>query len=131
MGLEQLNFEGQNKEQFSIALIQAWSPAPAKYQMCFSGGKDSQVGEHLTRRADVPFDLVYNRTGIDPPELVQFMREYYPQRQISTPKMSVWQGVERHGLPTRRVRWCCELLKEYSGKGRMLITGMRAAERVP
>jgi len=130
VGLEQLNFEGENKIETAMAILEAWQPTNDRYQLCFSGGKDSVCIESLAKRAGVKFTLVYNRTGIDPPELVQFINDYYPQRKLETPKMSVWEGVQHHGLPTRTVRWCCELLKEYSGKDKMLITGMRAAESV-
>jgi len=130
MGLTQLNFQNKNKIEEAIAVIQTWEPSGSKYQVCFSGGKDSQTAEDLTMCAEVPHDLVYNQTGIEHPELIYFMRDYYPQIQVTKPKMTIWEGVFVHGLPTRKVRWCCELLKEYSGKDRVLITGLRAAESV-
>jgi phosphoadenosine phosphosulfate reductase len=37
--------------------------------------------------------------------------------------------IERKGFfPTRQIRYCCEHLKEYGGKGRVVITGVRRYE---
>ncbi len=128
MGLTQLNFDGKNKIEEAILLIQAWQPVEG-YQLCLSaGGKDSQVAEDLTKRAGGKYTIVYNRTGIDPPEAIKFMRDHYPDVEIQKPVMSIWQGIEKKGLPRRQSRWCCELLKEYSGNNKVLITGIRAQE---
>jgi len=127
MGLTQLDFTGRNKIETAIVLIQAWEPTDG-YHLAFSGGKDSVVLQRLADMAGVKYDLVYNRTGIDPPELVQFIRANFPQIIITKPKYSVWEGVQVNGLPRRQARWCCKLLKEYSGKDRVLLTGIRAAE---
>ena len=40
MGLEQLTFEGLNKVEVAIGLLQAFEP-PEGYYLAFSGGKDS------------------------------------------------------------------------------------------
>ena len=40
MGLEQLNFDGLDKEGFAIKLLQTWEPVEG-YYLAFSGGKDS------------------------------------------------------------------------------------------
>ena len=61
----------------SIKLLQMFCPDNG-YQLAFSGGKDSQAIYHLAVEAGVPFDPFYNKTGIDPPELVQFLRSNYP-----------------------------------------------------
>lgn len=130
MGITQLNFELQTKEESAISLIREYAPMAGEqiYQVCISYGKDSTLVVDLTRRSGVPHDLVHNRTGIDPPALVKFGKLHYPETIIQTPKYSIWTGIEKKGLPRRQSRWCCELLKEYSGKGRRLITGIRAAE---
>lgn len=49
--------------------------------------------------------------------------------EISYPKETMWQLIVRHGTPpTRRMRYCCEDLKENSGIGEKLVTGVRKAE---
>ena len=42
------------------------------------------------------------------------------------PPMSMWELIVKHKTPpTRRMRYCCEELKEYSGAGKKVITGVR------
>jgi len=84
----------------------------------------------LARRAGVTFDAHYSVTGIDPPELVRFIRDEYRGLVAweKPPKENWWKGLKAHGLPTRTVRWCCESLKEHGGRGRTVLTGVRAAE---
>jgi phosphoadenosine phosphosulfate reductase len=92
-------------------------------------GKDSQTIYHLALEAGVKFDAHYNLTTVDPPELVRFVRENYPEVTWNRPKETMWKLIERKGLPpTRRQRYCCEILKEGGGEGRFVITGVRWAE---
>jgi phosphoadenosine phosphosulfate reductase len=42
----------------------------------------------------------------------------------------MWNGIRKKGLPTRARRWCCAELKEYGGRGRYCITGVRWEESV-
>ena len=58
----------------AIDRLQTFEP-PEGYYLAFSGGKDSQTIYHLAQEAGVKFDAHYNVTGIDPPELVYFIRE--------------------------------------------------------
>ncbi len=36
--------------------------------------------------------------------------------------------VVRRGLPLRHARWCCQVIKEAGGRGRLVILGNRRAE---
>lgn len=101
---------------------------PEGYYLAFSGGKDSIVIYDLAIKAGVKCDAHYSQGGIDPPELVRFIREYYPDVTCDRPKGSVWKGVMIHGLPRRQARWCCELIKEHHGGGRRVVTGIRWEE---
>lgn len=97
--------------------------------ICFSGGKDSTVIAELAKRAGVPYELHYNITGIDPPEVVYFMRKHYPELHWHMYEKSMWRLiVEKQMPPTRRIRYCCLELKEGGGQGRMCMTGVRWAE---
>lgn len=105
--------------------------------MAFSGGKDSQCIYHLAQLADVKFDAHYNVTTVDPPELVQFIKEHYPDawegREHSQysdgTTITMWNLIPKKRMPpTRLVRYCCEKLKEANGKDRVVITGVRWAE---
>lgn len=126
-GLGQLNFEGKDKVQVVIDRFRAFQP-PEGYFLAFGGGKDSVVLYDLAVKAGVDFDAHYSITGIDPPELVQFIRGHYPDLIYEKPKERIWSLVERKGLPRRNARFCCEYLKEHTGGGRIVATGIRWAE---
>jgi phosphoadenosine phosphosulfate reductase len=108
-----------------------------KLYVAFSGGKDSiclhKVVELAAEKDSIPFleyaEVHYNVTGIDPPELVHFIKEQYPHVSRDLYKKSMWQLiVERRMPPTRLVRYCCTELKERGGEGRFTLTGVRKAE---
>lgn len=105
-----------------------------------SGGKDSSVLKHIVRKAHEQYGLKYkiqhNHTTVDAPETVYFLREEKKKAEaagiqfdIIYPKRTMWQLIADHGTPpTRKMRYCCADLKEYSGCGEKLITGVRKAE---
>ena len=127
MALAQLNFAGLNKVEVAIARLKEFVPRGG-YYLAFSGGKDSVVLKDLALKAGVIFDCHYSQGGIDPPELVKFIREYHPDTIIDRPEMSVWKGIAIYGMPSRQARWCCELIKEKHGSGRRVLTGIRWQE---
>lgn len=127
MALEQLNFQGKNKIQVALMRLQEFVP-PQGYHLAFSGGKDSVVLYDLAVKSGVKFDAHYNITGIDPPELVYFIRQHYDSLVYEKPLENIWHLVERIGLPHRNARFCCEYLKEHSGGGRVVLTGIRWQE---
>jgi len=113
----------------SIDRIRAFEPAQG-YYVAFSGGKDSQVVLDLVQRAGVAYDAHMNLTTVDPPELLRFVREHYAdQVALERPETSMYKLiVEKRIPPTRRVRYCCDILKERGGHGRIVVTGIRWAE---
>ncbi len=129
MGLGQLDFDNKNKVEIAIERLRTFEP-PEGYYLSFSGGKDSMVIYDLAIRAGVKFDAHYNMTGIDPPELVYFIRKNYPGVLYEKPLENIWKLVEAKGLPRRNARFCCEYLKEHSGAGRVVLTGVRWQESV-
>lgn len=97
--------------------------------VAFSGGKDSVCIAELCRLSGVPYELHYNMTGIDPPDVINFMKENYPYLIWHKFEKSMFQLiVEKHLPPTRLIRFCCSELKERGGKGRMCVTGVRWSE---
>jgi phosphoadenosine phosphosulfate reductase len=123
----------EDKIKYSIQLIQkaeelALKLNPEGFYLAFSGGKDSQVIYELTKMAGVKFKAYMNLTTIDPPEVIRFIREEYPDVTIIKPKKSFFKWIESKELPTRQIRWCCEKLKEVGGRGSLVITGIRKAE---
>jgi phosphoadenosine phosphosulfate reductase len=119
--------DGNPMDETSIAFLRECCP-PEGYWVAFSGGKDSIVTLDLVRRAGVKHEAHYNLTTVDPPEVIYFMRKHYPDVIVEHPAMSMWELVVKQGFPTRTARLCCRLLKEQGGKGRVVVTGIRADE---
>lgn len=133
--MEQLSFFSiEKKIQNAITLLKMFEAKaiemhPEGYYLCFSGGKDSQVIYELAKQAKVKFQVYYNVTTVDPPELVYFIRKMYPAVIINQPDTTMWELIsQKHYPPTRRMRYCCSELKERGGKGRFVVTGVRWAE---
>lgn len=117
------------KELKAIEDIQRYEPKEG-YHVGFSGGKDSIVTLNLVRKAAVKHKAYYTMTTIDPPELMHFIRTYYPDVVMLRPKVSMFKMISetKHSLPTRQNRYCCAELKEYAGKGEFTILGIRKEE---
>jgi phosphoadenosine phosphosulfate reductase len=112
----------------AVALLQDNCP-PEGYYVTFSGGKDSTVCIDLVRRSGCKFDAHYNVTGVDPPEIVRFIRDEYPEVIFERPIKTMWQLIEENGIPPlRQMRYCCRWLKERTAEDRVTVTGVRAEE---
>ena len=80
-------------------------------EICYSGGKDSDVILELARMSGVEYRAIYKNTTIDPPGTIKHCRE--KGVEILHPKISFMGLVAKKGIPTRRARFCCSDLKEY------------------
>lgn len=129
MGLMQLNFDRLNRIEVAIERLKTFEP-PEGYYLANSGGKDSVVLEDLAKKAEVKFDSHHNMISMEPPETIQFLRQYYPNTFMDKPKRSFWEAMVKEGFPTSRARWCCREFKERGGEGRLVLTGVRWAESV-
>ena len=70
-----------------------------------------------------------NLTSVDPPEVIRFVKQHYPDVELIKPKMSIYDvALKKHNLPTRTFRWCCAEFKEMSGAGKVTLIGIRKAE---
>lgn len=127
MLVEKNLFEQINKIEIAIERLKTFEPKEG-YYLAFSGGKDSIVIKKLAEMSDVKFESHYNYVGIDPPELVKFIKKYHKDVFFEKPEVPFFKQFIKSGYPTRQMRWCCELLKEKSGNNRFIITGIRWAE---
>lgn len=80
-------------------------------EICYSGGKDSDVLLQLARISGVNYRAIYKNTTIDPPGTIKHAREQGVE--VIQPKMTFQQILEKKGLPSRTRRHCCDILKEY------------------
>ncbi|MBR4381990.1 MAG: phosphoadenosine phosphosulfate reductase family protein [Selenomonadaceae bacterium] len=117
-----------DKVRQAIDLLREHEP-PEGYYLCFSGGKDSVVIYELAKRAGVNFDAHHNVTTVEPPQLMKFIRDNYPDVIKESPRYTMAQLIVKKGIPPmRQYRYCCAELKERGGKGRVKITGIRSEE---
>lgn len=106
-----------------------------------SGGKDSAAICKLAENAGIPFEIVHSHTTADAPETVYHVRkrakEYEAHGIIYTirsptykgQRTSMWALIPQKLMPpTRVMRYCCDVLKESTGKNRFIATGVRWAE---
>lgn len=124
-----------SKIENSIRWLKSFEP-PDGYFLAFSGGKDSCVLKALADMAGVKYDAHYSVTSVDPPELIRFIREHHPDVSFDFPRedpgdpdspvITMWNLIPRKSTPpTRIARYCCEVLKESAGDGRVTLTGVR------
>ena len=106
-----------------------------------SGGKDSDVCVHLAQAAGIPYEVQHSHTTADAPETVYHVRETMRKLEANGTKCTInmptykgqpvtmWSLIPKKLMPpTRLVRYCCSVLKEQGGRGRMIATGVRWAE---
>lgn len=135
-----------DKEQMAITRLQdAAKLSEHRYKkplmVTYSGGKDSQVLVALAERAGINFEVVNSHTTADAPETVYFIREQFKAMEergikcsIVMPRykdkpVSMWTLIPQKLMPpTRLVRYCCDVLKENTGKNRFIATGVRWSE---
>ena len=110
-----MNTELKKKIDFAIKLIQSASKMAQEHgqpiEVCYSGGKDSDVILELTKMADVPYRAIYKDTSIDPPYTKKHCKENGVE--IMKPKKTFLQCIKDAGYPSRFRRHCCRVLKEY------------------
>lgn len=108
----------------------------------YSGGKDSDVLLHLAGKSGIPYEVLHSLTTADAPETVWHVRDTFRRLELAGVKCTInahrtpdggnvtmWNLIPRKLMPpTRLARYCCAELKEGSGKGRWIATGVRWAE---
>ena len=112
--IRQLSLPGYDTGDYiaeSIAFLRKNEP-PEGFFVGFSGGKDSIVSLELCRIAGVKHQAFYSCTRIDPPEVVCFIRQHYPEVTWLYSKMTMWEAIQKKAPPLRMQRWCCDVLKK-------------------
>lgn len=108
----------------------------------FSGGKDSLVTLYLVERAlGRDFLVVFNNTGIEFPETVEYVRRIVRREGlrllVADAGDKFWRGVRIMGPPARDFRWCCKVtkfaplsreLKKVYPEGALSFVGIRKYE---
>lgn len=135
---QQMTMDGSTRQQKlyddAIQLLRMIADAPVTREtgglyLATSFGKDSIVTQRLCDEAGVEYDAHHQHTGIDPPELVRFGQRYYPNVTRHYAGISMWNLIVKKGIPPmRHMRYCCDVLKEDGGSGRMCVMGIRACE---
>lgn len=111
------------KEKAAVKLLQ--SIPSNDIELCYSGGKDSDVILYLARLAGINFTPIYKCTTIDPPGTIKHCE--IKGAVILRPCKTFFNLIEEKGFPTRRARFCCQVLKEYKVKEHAIL-GIRRAE---
>lgn len=99
-----------DKERRAIKILRMYK-GDEPIEVSYSGGKDSDVILALTKEAGIPFRAIYKNTTIDPPYTIKHCKDNGVE--VMRPTMSFFDIVRKKGFPTRRARFCCEVLKEY------------------
>lgn len=125
----------QEKIDYSITLLRKYEKLALLYDpddgfyLSFSGGKDSQALYHIAKLAGVKFKAHFALTSIDPPAVIRFVKQHYPDVELIKPKQSIYAvALKKKVLPTRIMRWCCEEFKEGHGAAKVKLIGIRHEE---
>lgn len=120
------------KIEFAINLLKSIPTDDGPIEVCYSGGKDSDVILELAKMAGINYRAIYKNTTIDPRGTMQHVREMGVE--VVQPKENFLSLVRRKGMPSRYSRFCCEILKEYAILPRAVLgirrdEGRKRAER--
>lgn len=106
-----MNKELQKKVDRAISLLQSCGRCGDVIEVAYSGGKDSDVILELARMSGIKYRAIYRNSTIDPPGTIAHVKDMGVE--ILRPKLSFLQILEKHGIPSRYMRFCCSELKEY------------------
>lgn len=119
--------ELNKKVDSAIKLLRSIPTDNAPVEISYSGGKDSDVILELAKMAGIPYRAIYKNTTIDPPGTIAYCKS--KGVEVFAPTINFFDLVKKKGTPTMRVRFCCEVLKEYKVLNRA-IQGIRRCESI-
>lgn len=100
-----------NKIDQSIRLLKSIPQDKGDVELCYSGGKDSDVILELAKMAEIKFRPIYKNTTIDPIGTIKHCKE--KGVEIVNPSITFFKLMQKKGYPSRFCRFCCAKLKEY------------------
>lgn len=108
--------EGLNKKvERAIKLIQSAGKMAEKVnqplEIAYSGGKDSDAILELAKMSGINFKAIYKNTTIDPPGTIN--HAIARGAEMVRPETTFAELMHTYGWPSRRMRFCCSVLKEY------------------
>ena len=107
-----MNKELEKKVGQAVKLLQVcYKAAGEPLQVAYSGGKDSDVILELAKMSGIMYRAIYKNTTIDPPGTIKHVMEN--EVEIRRPKESFFSLMSKNGYPSRMMRFCCAILKEY------------------
>lgn len=110
-----MNAELKKKIDRAIRLLKAAEKKAADVgqpvEICYSGGKDSEVILELAKMAGINYRAIYKNTTIDPPGTISHVLS--KGVEMVRPKITFVELMKKKGWPSRQVRFCCSELKEY------------------
>lgn len=114
------------KVERAVRLIRSGA-AGKVIEVCYSGGKDSEVILELVRESGVHYRAIYRNTTVDYPGTISHVIER--GAEVHRVPKTFFQLIRQKGMPTRRCRFCCEKMKEYKILD-VSVQGIRRAESV-
>lgn len=121
-----MTLELKKKIEQAVKLLQV-TAGDDIVEVSYSGGKDSDVILELARMSGIKYRAIYKNTTIDPPGTIRHCIKNGVE--VMNPKITYLHLVEKWGLPTRRARFCCKVLKEYKVLDKA-VQGIRRSESV-
>lgn len=115
----------EKKIKQAIKLIKTTCSGRGTVEVAYSGGKDSDVILELVKMSGIPYRAIYKNTTIDPPGTIAHCKS--KGVEIVRPKKTMKDILSEKGIPNRKKRFCCSLLKEYKILDTCII-GVRASE---
>lgn len=103
--------ELDKKIEQALRLLRSIPQGKGDVELCYSGGKDSDVILELAKMSGIKFRPIYKNTTIDPIGTIKHC--VGNGVEIARPQETFFQLIRRKGFPSRSHRFCCEKLKEY------------------
>lgn len=130
-------------EIFSLGADMSLNYNDKPIEVCYSGGKDSDVLLEVAKASKKPFVISYSSTTCDSPDTIKHIKEVFKREEAGGVSCvcrkpiykgvptSMWKLIPLKTMPpTRIVRYCCAVLKEQVTENNIVATGVRKDESV-